>query len=98
MTVSDNPHIEGMERFIRVQEDGVAFDEKGMYEYALSLGLKPEQRLDALYVVGTRPSLGEVFQYLEGVDFSVGELQTETVFIPFNLSEHKVMDLIFRVL
>ena len=98
ISLFDIPHIEGMERFVSVREDGIDIDEKGMYEFALSIGLGPEQRLYMLYLLETRPCLGEAVLFSQDKEFTVSQLQTESVFMPFNHSVNKFVDLAFRMI
>ena len=98
ISIYDVPCIKGMEQFLIIQEDGIEFDYKNMYEYALSIGLRPEQRLTVQYLIATRPCLGEAVIYCAGDDFAISELQSELVYIPFDRVGRQVSDLIFRVI
>jgi hypothetical protein len=95
---SDITSIEEMEKFVLVHEDGVTIDQAGMYEYAISQGMKTDTRLVFQYTLNMRPVLGDVLLHPIGYVFTVGYLQTETIFVPFNTPADRIMDLIFRLL
>lgn len=89
------PHIEGMEQFVLTGEDGIVLNQEGLYEYAVSMGLAPEQRLRLIVVTGVRPVMFDGYISNVETEFEIGKLMTETIFIPINELEQRIFEVAY---
>jgi hypothetical protein len=92
------PHIEGMEIFLLPQEDGIAIDQQGMYDYAIARGFDPQQRLTVLWVTSSRPVLLDGFSNTIDTEFAIEELLTKRIFLSYDNIENKITEIVFRFL
>jgi len=70
-------HIDGAEIFFSAEPDGIVTDQKNIAEYALSAGLKPEQRLYISVITGKRPTLTSYCTVSDGFEFAIHELEAK---------------------
>jgi hypothetical protein len=91
-------HIQGTERFFFLENDGIALDQKGFYEYALSAGLKPEQRLSVSVMEGKRPTLTSYYTISNGATFAVYQLESEEIFIPYYDAGLNIWSMLYRLI
>ncbi len=98
ISLIDAQQIEGMERFFSVEEYGTTIDAEGLYEYAMAIGLKPEQRLSASIQVLERPCIGESCFYGVYHGFSISDLQAGLTSITDGKIERFLFNFAFRVI
>ncbi len=89
-------NIAELERFVQIREDGVFLDQPGMHECALSLGMQPDTNLSVMFT--WYPVAGDAMMKGVSMDFTVGDLLGDTLFVPLNTPFERFADWIFRVL
>lgn len=87
--------LESAERFIILKPDGVAIDQQGLFEHAVSIGLDYEQELDVIIIKAERLTLIGNWTQSSGGIFTIKELKTEDIFFPYS---HGGWDMMFRLL
>jgi hypothetical protein len=96
--ISFSQHIEGAERFAFLEQGGIALDQKGLYEHALSVGLKPEQRLHMYITTGKRPTLTSYSTVSSGFEFAIHELESERLFFSYSDTELNLWSVLYKVI
>ncbi len=89
-------HIEGTEKFVLLKQNGFSIAQKELYEYAISLGLKPEQYLSVSIMTGERPTIIGYFTVIVGNRFKIGDLKSNTLFFPYNDKGFNLWNLLYK--
>ncbi|MFT4105192.1 MAG: M56 family metallopeptidase [Lacrimispora sp.] len=89
-------HIEGTERFVLLKQGGIALAQQELYEYAISVGLKPEQRLNVSVLQGERPTLVGFHTVNGGGWFLISELKSKDIFFPYYDEGFNLWSVLFK--
>jgi hypothetical protein len=79
----DKRRVESLDPFVRLQSNGIGFDQKRLYDKAISLGFSPNDTIDVFYIYNIRPSWSGYYVNTQNVIFAIKDIQTRT-FIPFS--------------
>jgi hypothetical protein len=92
--------IEGMEAFITPTKNGVTVDEKGMYDYAKSIGLTDDTYLQLDHIYHLRLDWGRVTFAFGHLNFPVGDLKTKEKYLDYTSEVYglSAIDKIFMAL
>jgi hypothetical protein len=72
-----------LEPFVQAQKTGIVFDQKAMYDHAISLGFSSADLFEVTYIYNIRPSWSGYYVNEQSSTFTLENIQTET-FIPFS--------------
>jgi hypothetical protein len=76
-------HVEGMENFMTIGEKSLTFDEAGMYDYAMSIGLTDKNGLYVIHTNAIRPTWGPGEFVYDSLAFALVSLKSEEMSIEF---------------
>lgn len=90
--------VEGAEKYAMLERDVISLDQNGLFEYALSMGLRPEQSLYVSVVFGRRPTLTSFSTVSNGFAFAIHELQTELLRYSHHQAGLNLWSVLYRIL
>ena len=93
-----SPQFNGAEKFVLVEQDGIYINQEGLFEYAVSAGLTPEQRLSVRVIEAKRQTLTSCYTVSNGGWFAVSELNSEELFFPFHDAGFNLWSVLFKVI